>query len=427
MPTARGYLVGITSLALLTVGRAFGTPGVEQLGFGLLVLVLIAVGVVRLGRHDLTVQRRLNPVRVGPGGPVTVTVEVKNEGRGSAPLLLLEDHLPAGLAGSARFALHGIEADGHRSTSFVLRAGRRGSYEVGPLQISFVDPFSLARVRWSALGSASFLVHPPVETLAPPRDSGERRSLTSSARRQPTGARGEDFYTLRDYVEGDDLRKIHWPATAKRGRYMIRQEETPWHTRATIILDDRAEVHDGYGDVSSFERAVAAAASLCDLYARSGYGWRLATACGGGLPVAKGSEHLDRCLDLLATVESTRAADEALLARLAEVEATGSVEAALVVVTGTLSGELAVAASRYKRRFRQVSVISFPAHRFGSQATKSRWGGEQNTREVMRLLARSDVRGVVLGPDESLAIAWSAAGQPRSDREVTWGRRPELV
>lgn len=427
MPTARGYLVALTSLALLVAGRAFGTPGVEQLGFGLLVLVLIAVGVVRLGRHDLTVERRLSPVRVGPGRPVTVTVEATNEGRGAAPLLLLEDRLPAGLAGSARFALHGIEPGGRRSTSFVLRASRRGSYRVGPLQVSFVDPFSLARVRWAALAEASFLVHPRVETLGTPRDSGERRSLTSSARRQPTGARGEDFYTLRDYVEGDDLRKIHWPATAKRGRYMIRQEETPWHTRATIVLDDRAEVHGGFGDVSSFERAVGAAASLCDLYARSGYGWRLTTACSGGLPVAKGSEHLDRCLDLLATVESVRPTTDALLARLAEVEGGGSVEAALVVVTGTLSGELAIAASRCKRRFRQVSVISFPSHRFGAEATKSRWEGEQRTIEVMRLLARSDVRALVLGPDESLAPAWSAAGQPRPDSEVTWRRRPELV
>lgn len=427
MPTARGYLVAITSLTLLVVGRAFGTPGVEQLGFGLLVLVLIAVGVVRLGRHDLTVERKLNPLRVGPGQPVTITIDVVNEGRGSAPLLLLEDRLPAGLAGSARFALHGIEPTGHRSTSFVLRAGRRGSYEVGPLQVSFVDPFSLARVRWSGLGATSFLVHPRVEPLSPPRDTGERRSLASAARRQPTGARGEDFYTLRDYVEGDDLRKIHWPATAKRGRYMIRQEETPWHTRATVVLDDRATMHDGFGEASSFERAVAAAASLCDLYSRSGYGWRLTAAHHGGLPLGKGSEHLDRCLDLLTTVEVARTEDESLLARLAEIESSGTVEAALVVVTGSLSGELAVALSRCKRRFRQVSVLSFPAHRFGSQATKSRWEGEQRTVEVMRLLARSDVRAVVLGPDESLAVAWSASSQPRQDKEVTWGRRPELV
>ena len=59
---------------------------------------------------------------------------------------------------------------------------------------------------------------------------------------------------MREYVEGDDLRKIHWPATAKRGGFMIRQEETPWHTRATILLDDRVESHGGIGESSSFER-----------------------------------------------------------------------------------------------------------------------------------------------------------------------------
>lgn len=433
MPTVRGYLIGVTALALLIVGRAFGATGVEQLGFGLLVLLLIAVGLVRLGRHELAVERRLAPVRVRAGQKVTASIEITNEGKGAAPLLLLEDRVPAGLASNARFALHGVEPGGHRKTSFTLRAGRRGAYVVGPLQISFVDPFGLSRVRWRALEESRFLVHPRVESLDPPRDTGERRSLASAARRQPTGAQGEDFYTLRDYVEGDDLRKIHWPATAKTGRYMIRQEETPWHTRATVLLDDRSEAHDGYGDSSSFERAVEAAASLCDLYSRSGYGWRLSGAQVGGLASGKGVDHLNRCLDLLATIEQSTAQDDALMIRLAEIETSGIVEAALVVVTGTLTPELAIAMTRCRRRFRQVTVISFPGHRFGSQATKSRWEGESKTIEVVRLLARSSVRAVVLGPDESLANAWAASSQPRlrsagsSESEAGWGLRPELV
>jgi uncharacterized protein (DUF58 family) len=141
--------------------------------------------------------------------------------------------------------VHGIEASGSRRAGFVMKAVRRGRYDIGPLQVGFVDPFGLARVRWRALGVSRFLVHPRVERLATPYDMGERRSLASTARRQPTGARGEDFYTLREYVEGDDLRKVHWPSTAKRGTYMIRQEETPWHTRSTILVDDRAQGHAG--------------------------------------------------------------------------------------------------------------------------------------------------------------------------------------
>jgi len=425
MPTARGYLVIVTALCLMVAGRAFGSGPVEQLGFALLVVVLIAVGVVRLGRHDLHLKRTVSPPRAAQNQPVKVEIELRNEGRGAAPLLLLEDKLPPGLSGNARFAVHGIEATGRRRAGFAMKAVRRGRYDVGPLHVGFVDPFGLARVRWRALGVSSFLVHPRIDRLTSPRDSGERRSVASTARRQPTGARGEDFYTMREYVEGDDLRKIHWPATAKRGNFMIRQEETPWHTRSTILLDNSAGTHAGIGESSSFERAVEAAASLCDLYLRSGYGWRLTPASGTGLPSSRGNDHFNRCLDALATIE-VQPDDDALAVRLAELEAAGTVEAALVVVGGTVSPAVAMALTRVRRRFRAVTVLSFPAHRFGTEGTKDRWEHEGRSKEVARLLGHSGVRTIVLGPDEALATAWSMSSQGRTEGGA-WGRKPELV
>ncbi|MDQ4057627.1 MAG: hypothetical protein M3124_00720, partial [Actinomycetota bacterium] len=193
-----------------------------------------------------------------------------------------------------------------------------------------------------------------------------------------------------------------------------------------IVLDDRRVSHDGIGESSSFERAVAASASLCDLYLRSGYSWRLTTAAEPGFGASKGADHFHRCLDQLSTVEAQSAAEELLLMRLAEIEAQGSVEAALVLVGGTLSPEVAVALSRCRRSFRQVTAVSFPSHRFGSGATKARWEGERHTMEVLRLLGRSGVRTVVLGPDESLAMAWVTSAQGRREGEQ-WGRKPELV
>jgi uncharacterized protein (DUF58 family) len=354
---------------------------------------------------------------------------VRNRGTGSAPLLLIEDQVPSGLSGRARFALRGVEGRGTRDASVTLTAARRGRYEIGPMEVAIVDPFGLARLRHTAVGSTRFIVHPRVEPLAMPRDLGDRRSLSLSTLRQPTGARGEDFYTLREYVEGDDLRKIHWTSTAKRGRYMIRQEETPWQTRATVLLDDRDGAHDGFGDLSSFERAVEAAASLVDLYHRSGYGYRLAAAHDAGVPSAKRSEHWSRCLDLLATIGTGRAEageDTALVARLTELEAGTTAEASLVVVGGSLGAREAAAITRCRRRFREVTVILFPAHRFSSQTTKSRWEGEKRLNEAVRLLTRSGARAVALGPEDGLGAAWAGLS-PVRPQEATWGRRPELV
>jgi uncharacterized protein (DUF58 family) len=414
--------VGLAGTALIGAGVLFGSRSLWQVGVALIALAAVAVGVVRSGRHRVTVTRRVTPERARPGQPVTVSIDVVNGGSRAAPLLLLEERLPAGLVGGNRFALRGIEAGGRRDASLTLRAARRGRYWVGPMEVSIVDPFCLARARSVAVGRTSFLVHPGAEQLALPRTAGDRRSSALSALRQPTGARGEDFYTLREYVEGDDLRKIHWTSTAKSGRYMIRQEETPWQTRATLLVDDRGAVHDGWGGQSSFERAVEAAASLVDLYQSSGYSYRLVGAHESGVPSGRHAEHHRRCLDLLATIAPARAAGESALAtRIAELERSPTAEAVLVVVTGTLSSGDALAFTRCTRRFGEVTVICFPAHRFSGQTTRLRWEGETRLVEAMRMLTRAGIRALALGPDERLSPAWSSLSPARA-REAVWGR-----
>src|SRR5438270_830794 len=69
---------------------------------------------------------------------------------------------------------------------------------------------------------------------------------------------GDEFYALRAYEVGDDLRRVHWPSTARRDDLMIRQHEMPWQGRATVLLDVRQGAHTE----QSLEQAVSATASL---------------------------------------------------------------------------------------------------------------------------------------------------------------------
>ena len=232
---------------------------------------------------------------------------------------------------------------------------------------------------------------------------------------------------MREYVEGDDLRKIHWPSTAKRQRYMIRQEETPWHNRATVVLDDRAGAYEG----NAFERAVEAAASLIDLYHRSGYTYRLTGAHHPGFASSRGADHRRRCLDHLAVIttktlsDPSKPGDPLLSARFAELEARSSAEGTLVVVGGDFEMESAVGMSRCRRRFKQVIAVTFPSHRFGPGSTKSRWAGENKTNEIVRLLARSGVRTIVLGPGEALRTGWGSLSRVTTGGESEWDLRHE--
>ena len=430
MPSIRGWALTLTGIAIWGFGIAFGSEPLQTLGFALVALVLIAMAVVRLGRHDIDISRRVSPERANAHQPVTVALTVANRGRGPAPLLLLEDKLPFGISGRGRFAVNGIESGGSRETAYKIEAASRGRFEVGPLEVTVSDPFGLARTKTSEVGPSTLLVHPRIEKLSLPRDMGERRSSAASALRQPTGPRGEDFYTLREYAEGDELRKIHWPSTAKRNKLMIRQEETPWHMRATILFDDRRAVHEGDGSQSSFEHAIEGTASVVDLYHRSGYGFRLAASHHDGIPSGKGANHYNRCLDVLAMAQlrgPRSEDDDSLLTRLGEIEARGGSEETLVVLTGSLDAPTANALGRCRRLYKQVLVASWPAHRFGTASTKSRWESESETVNLTTILARSGVRVLVMGPGERLSQAWSSTSTKFRGGERSWAQRPELV
>jgi uncharacterized protein (DUF58 family) len=423
MPTARGWLVGSAGLGVWVAGRAFGAQPLEQVGFGLLALVLIALAVLRLGNNDLRVTRTVSPERVRAGNEVIAEIKIENIGRGAAPLLLLEDRLPADLSGRARFAISGIEQRGSREVTYELKPARRGRYLVGPLEITFTDPFSLARIRTRAAPESGFLAYPSGEKLSLPRDTGHRKSLTSSARRQPTGQQGEEFYTLRDYVEGDDLRRIHWPSTAKRARYMVRQEETPWHAKASVLLDDRAGPYEG----AAFDRAVEAATSVAELYHRSGYAFALYGAASPGIHSGRGSEHWHQCLDVLAVIEPgvLVSPDDPLLRRLAELESSPNLEGTLVAVTGSLEAPVAAGLVRCARRYKSVICVSLPAHRYSIAASAHSEAAARQA-ELSATLEKGGVRNITLGPGEALSAAWSGLGWKAAEGgERSWDLKRE--
>ena len=61
--------------------------------------------------------------------------------------------------------------------------------------------------------------------------------------RRTIAVHGEDDVSTREYRHGDDLRKVHWRATARTGELMVRLEERPWRAQATLLLDTRARAH----------------------------------------------------------------------------------------------------------------------------------------------------------------------------------------
>jgi uncharacterized protein (DUF58 family) len=99
------------------------------------------------------------------------------------------------------------------------------------------------------------------------------RALLESSRRLGPG----DFHGLRQYAAGDELRSIHWRASARTGDLLVKEFSVEGLNRCTVVFDASLGAH---GTRASFERGVTAAASLVHAAMRAGLNTRFVTASG---------------------------------------------------------------------------------------------------------------------------------------------------
>lgn len=97
----------------------------------------------------------------------------------------------------------------------------------------------------------------------------------------PTSDTADDgtltFHSLREYVLGDDLRRVHWRSTARSGRLMVRRMIDVSLPTTTVVLDTS---RDSYRDPEAFETAVDVAASVAGAAVLNHFPIRILTSAG---------------------------------------------------------------------------------------------------------------------------------------------------
>lgn len=323
MLTGRAWAVIASGVVLWLASRLLGNPDLHMVSFGFLALIPLAALLVRSMRHDLTAVRRLSTRRAFPGTRVRVEIEVRNTGGRRTAMLLVEDRIPSTLGPPSRGVLGEIRPGARRTFTYELTPRSRGRYAIGPLAVLVTDPFDLVRKRIEFDVQHDLVVYPEVDDIQGRRPASPLGGAGESTTRQLFRA-AEEFYTMRAYEEGDDLRRIHWPSVARTGELMIRQDEAARRAAASVFLDNRASGLGGQR--AAFEQGVSAAASVGAFYLRTGFRLRLAMA-----DRAPGVVEVDRFLEILALARPARERQiTPILTRLAAASAGGG---ALVVVT----------------------------------------------------------------------------------------------
>ncbi|MGN6129604.1 MAG: DUF58 domain-containing protein [Nocardioidaceae bacterium] len=279
--------------ALTTRGRAFLAAG----GTALLCAVVLGQGaLLRVGallvltplmtafflgrsRYRLGLVRSLQPTQVSAGQQVRVQLDLTNDGRMPTGLLLLEDQVPYVLGTRPRFVVDRMGPRWRRTVGYVLRSDVRGKFEIGPMRVRLSDPFGMVELDRHFQSTSSLVVTPRVLPLPPIPLAGVWTGSGDNRPRAFASGSAEDV-TVREYRRGDDLRRVHWRSSAHAGELMVRREEQPWQSRATLLLDNRKIAHRGTGAASSLEHAVSLTASIAVHLVQRGFAVRLATALG---------------------------------------------------------------------------------------------------------------------------------------------------
>ena len=279
--------------------------------------------------------------------------------------------------------------------AYRLPTTRRGQVSVGPLVAEFFDTFGLVSRTWQAAGTSELLVLPKVDLVVPAPLATGRDPHSGAVNRNTLGRLNGDFYALREYHPGDDLRRVHWAASARHDDLLIRQDEVPWQGRTTILLDTRTTAFD----FDSFEAAVSAAASVASACIKRGDVVRLVTTDQADTGYGSGAPHLHGILRELATTATTPLGD--LRASIANLQGAANA-GCLVSIVGDIPSREFGHIALLRRVFDSIAVVWFAR----SNDFFSGSGG-----------AISGVTVVPIDMATGFATAWSSAfGMPSTNR-----------
>lgn len=295
-------------IAGLVVGRLIASRALFLFVYGALATLGLAYV---LGRRSLSVdvERSSLPTRVRERQLVEASISVTARKR--LTTIILEEELPESLGPPRRVAVPLLSAGEALEHSYSFIPTLRGVYEVGPLVAQWSDPFGLTRRRKKLLDPVRIIVHPNVERV---HDRILSRAWEDPPIRPPVSKpwpTGFDFYGMRDYVHGDDPRRIVWRAVARTldadahdARYMVWEAEQGITDEVNVLLNTDVADHGKAVPSASLESSVRAAASVGVLHLDSGFSLTLSTNSGAVSEPLRGRSNQLVLLDHLARVKA---------------------------------------------------------------------------------------------------------------------------
>jgi uncharacterized protein (DUF58 family) len=413
LPTARGVGSLAFGVVLSGAGVAFAAPSMVYIGVALVAAVTVAWLWMTLSVHTFLMRfpfarRNVAPWPLSVGVPGRVTVNIASASahagvrhrahrftRALVSGLDIREQAASELTGGLGTKATVTRTPESLSLSYNLQPTARGRWPLGPALVHTTDPFGMFLADTS-VGEAEYVpVWPAVVDL-----SATAGALMGQADKVVLGARtpSPDDAALRDYREGDDLRRVHWKSSARRGSMLVRSDERAGRRPATVLMDLPQ-------DPVAVEWNISAAASIALSVLDSGHPVRL---LGGGL-TPDASQHdrdpssavaraqlMDHTVDLAPPVTPAAQERDILAAARAAAEAAPSGEVIIGIFEPLTKAtlEALVPVAETGRAWALVRTSDNVAHK-------------ERAEDTLRSLRRAGWRAMPVTASDNLEDVWS--------------------
>ena len=390
--TTRGRCLVAGGIAAIICALVLDERDLLRVGIVAAALPLFAVAITALRRIQLVGVHEISPERLRPGTSGQAVLSITNTGVTRTPTIEMSEPPVPGLTQGMRYLIAPLHSGESARILYPVEARRRGRFVLGPAHIRIGDPFELWEDNRTLDATTEVLVVPNVVALTGmPSSSGARSAASGRAAMGTVG--GDPDIGVRPYRNGDDIRTVHWRASARHDDLMVRLEEPVSHGGATILLDHRAIAHRGDGSDSSLETAVVLAASVCLHLLASDHQVKLVSHRGSVL--ADGHDIADDVLAGLAVLEP----DPIPLLTPPPIGRAGL----LVAILGEMTAaEAAVLAVSRRRGVNAVALV------LATQDWAAPSSGSGST-TLVDVLRAAQWRVIVVHPHDDLAAAWRRA------------------
>jgi uncharacterized protein (DUF58 family) len=365
--TQRGRLALGLGAATYVAAWAFGSRPLYPVATGLLLAVGIAAVWIGVARKPMRLARHLRGGEHLEGDDLRVDLDVDVETAVPLPAVVLVEDL--GKLGEQVTPLH---SNGRRlHAHYFLPSVPRGRYPYRFARAVLEDPFGLCRTEVDLGAGGALLVYPRLVDLD--RVFSDAGSQTPDGRRvllrRPSGF---DLHSVREYEQGESLRKVHWRSTAKRGQLMVKELEDAPRDEIAVVLDADASSVAGTPPDSSFDMQVRAAGSILKAHVRRGRRSVLvvSSALAESRRVHSSEGDWRAALELLAAVEPTASVPLGALLTADDSAASRALE--LTVVTARLAPDLVDRLVHRSLARRGAALVYVDAPSFAAGAERPR-------------------------------------------------------